>query len=177
MKKFLNTLLCLILSLALVLSFAACSKDKDDEKDDEETSKSDTVKDDEKENDEDEEIVDEDEEVVDEDEEIDEENDEDADEKVKAYVEKAASATEEMLSNDTMTMKVKSEGTKVVYECTILTEVDDDKKAALEEYMDSVEDTMKSMLTQMQKEEPCVSAILYRYLDKNGDLIAEATIK
>lgn len=45
MKKFAKSLLCLVMALMLVLSFAACSDDKDNAKDEEET-KAETVKED-----------------------------------------------------------------------------------------------------------------------------------
>ena len=172
MKKLLNTLLCLMLSLALVLSFAACSKDKDDKKEDEETSKSDTVKDEK----EDEEPAEDEKPADEEDEELVEDED-DAEAKVKAYVAKSADLVEQAYTNESMSMKVIAEGTKIVYVCTLKTvEKADLDTSKIEELLDGVEGTLETLLESMKREEPSVSGIAYRYLDKNGDVIAEAEI-
>ena len=145
MKKLLNTLLCLMLSLALVLSFAACSKDKDDKKEDEETSKSDTVKDEK----EDEEPAEDEKPADEEDEELVEDED-DAEAKVKAVVNKY----NEEVGDEYTTFK--AEGTKVVITSEAPEGTTEEEAESVYESMD---DIGPEMLKELQGEEPAVTAI------------------
>jgi len=164
MKKFLNTLLCLMLSLALVLSFAACSKDKDDAKDDEETSKSDTVKEDEK----DSEKEDEKDSEKEDEKEPEEEADDEAAKKVKEYVEKNQDQVDEGMS-------VSAKGTSVVF--TFEVPEEEATEETIDMFFEMMEEESATMLEGIQEEEPAVTSLIFVLVDQDGNELGSKEYK
>lgn len=72
---------------------------------------------------------------------------------------------------------VKNEETKVVIECSFKDDAPEDVEEMLNDGFESTKGLLKGALTKMQEEEPAVTALIFRYLDKNGKVLAEKEVK
>ena len=74
-------------------------------------------------------------------------------------------------------VSITNEGTKVVIECRFKEEAPEDAAENVEKGFESTDSLLKEAFSKMQEEEPAVSALVVRYLDENGEVLAEKEIK
>lgn len=154
-------ILALLMAMAMVFAFAACSKDGKDTKAASETAEDKAVE-------------------VEAEVEAEVEPEVDADaEAVEAYVDLVAAELESAMQNDQMALEVEAEGTSVVYRFSYKDPqyTGPEMEKALEDGIDSAASTFEDSLELMKAEEPAVSAIVIEYYDANGDILAERTFR
>ena len=70
-------------------------------------------------------------------------------------------------------ISVKNEGTNIVVESQFAEEPPEGAEESLEAGLDSISELLKETLAKMKEEEPEISTLIIRYLDHNGEVVAE----
>ena len=98
---------------------------------------------------------------------------------VEAYVDRVAAEVESSMQNDQMAVVIETEGTSVVYKFSYKDPkyTGPEMEKALEDAIDANASTFETSLEQMKAEEPAVSAIVIEYYDASGDLLASRTFR
>ena len=135
--------------IAMILSFAACAKNENNERDNSSGNSSVTSGD----NSTPQELID--------------------------YVNAAAEQAESMGSNDLLTCEVEARGNAFVYKYTYksVDEMTTEGKDAIEKSLKDSKDILDGVLSTMQKECSAIKSLIYEYYETDGDLIIRYEVK